>query len=75
MVNAAHRSTLIIPRGTSASDSSITISAGLYPVGNYDKEIVGASASVNIITDVYDVVKTLGDIIIDRSIIKNFKTK
>ena len=75
MVNAAPRSTLIIPRGTSASDSSITISAGLYPVGNYDKEIVGASASVNIITDDYDVVKTLGDITIDHTIINNFKTK
>ena len=75
MVNAAPKSTLIIPRGTSASDSSITISAGLYPVGNYDKKIVGASASVNIINDDYDIVKTLGDITIDRFMIKDFKTK
>ena len=75
MVKAAPKSTLITPRGTSASDSSITIHAGLYKVGNYDKEIVGASASVNIINDDYDIVKTLGDIKIDHSIIKDFKTK
>ena len=75
MVDASPKSTLIIPRGTSASDSFITISAGLYPVGNYDKKIVGASASVNIINDDYDIVKTLGDITIDRFIIKDFKTK
>ena len=75
MVNAAPKSTLIVPRGTYASDSSITISAGLYPVGNYDKEIVSASASVNIINDDYDIIKTLGDIKIDHSMIKDFKTK
>ena len=74
IVNATPQSTLIVPRGTSVSDSSITISAGLYPAGNYDKGIVSASAFVSIINDDYEVVKTIGDITTDRLIIKNFQT-
>jgi len=75
IVDAAPKSTLIIPRGTSGSDESITIAAGLYPVGNYDKRIVGGSAIVSIITDDGVVVKTLGDVTIDPTIMENFKTK
>ena len=74
MVNGAPKSTLIVPRGTSVSDSSITITAGLFPYGNYDKEIINASATVNIIKDDYMVEKTIGHISTDRLNIKDFQT-
>jgi len=75
IINSAPKSTLIVPRGTSVSDSIITITAQLYPTGNYDKGVASASASVSIIDDKYELVKKIGDIKTDGRDINNFQTK